>query len=469
MNTEFLAGSHLPDELQGAVTKSVYIASYVELHRFSDDASGFKAEPLGHLIESPSNVFRPLETKVGPDGAIYVCDWYNPIIGHYQASYRDPNRDHTHGRIWRLTAKDRPLVKPPALADMTAAQLIEQLATPERWVREQARRLLYFRSPRDVLPALDAHLAALTGDDKVETQRVLLAAMGIYSAHEQVKPAVLQRLLDSPEPRLRAFGTHMIGLWADGLSEPIKLLRTMAGDDYPRVRLEAIVAASYISAPQALEAAAVAIDKPRDKFIDYALAQTVRVLKKEWYPALERGELRFDDQPNRLRAVLEADGTKDVAGFVRKLADNNQLTPAAREQLWALLVNVGSPDDLRLALDRQSRSPLVLATLMNAAAVHRKIPSGNLVDNVRSLLSDPDESQQIVGLRLAGVWNTAALKGDIRTILEQSSSIAKTAAALSAIAALEGRDALPVLTKYAAPRSQHPCATQRSPPSPPGT
>ncbi len=44
---------------------------------------------------------------MGPDGAIYIADWYNPIIQHGEVDFRDPRRDHTHGRIWRVTAKGR--------------------------------------------------------------------------------------------------------------------------------------------------------------------------------------------------------------------------------------------------------------------------------------------------------------------------------------------------------------------------
>ena len=44
------------------------------------------------------------------DGAIYIADWYNPIIQHGEVDFRDPRRDYTHGRIWRVTAKNRPLV-----------------------------------------------------------------------------------------------------------------------------------------------------------------------------------------------------------------------------------------------------------------------------------------------------------------------------------------------------------------------
>ena len=54
---------------------------------------------------------------MGPDGALYIADWYNPIIQHGEVDFRDPRRDHTHGRIWRVTAKGRPLVQPPKLVE----------------------------------------------------------------------------------------------------------------------------------------------------------------------------------------------------------------------------------------------------------------------------------------------------------------------------------------------------------------
>ena len=40
---------------------------------------------------------------MGPDGAAYILDWYNPLIGHMQHSFRDERRDTTHGRVWRVT------------------------------------------------------------------------------------------------------------------------------------------------------------------------------------------------------------------------------------------------------------------------------------------------------------------------------------------------------------------------------
>ena len=55
------------------------------------------------MVSSDSS-FRPVDVSMGPDGAMYLADWYNRVIGHYQASYADPQRDKHHGRIWRIAS-----------------------------------------------------------------------------------------------------------------------------------------------------------------------------------------------------------------------------------------------------------------------------------------------------------------------------------------------------------------------------
>ena len=84
------------------------------VRRLSDDGAGFAAREQPELIKTPHVAFRPIDIKMGPDGAIYIADWYNPIIQHGEVDFRDPRRDHTRGRIWRVTAKGRPLVERPA-------------------------------------------------------------------------------------------------------------------------------------------------------------------------------------------------------------------------------------------------------------------------------------------------------------------------------------------------------------------
>ena len=94
------------------------------------DGAGFSANVLSPLISSKHPNFRPVDCKIGPDGAVYVADWYNSIINHAQHDFRDPRRDHERGRIWRITHKDRPLVKKPELVGRSIPHLVGKTERP---------------------------------------------------------------------------------------------------------------------------------------------------------------------------------------------------------------------------------------------------------------------------------------------------------------------------------------------------
>ena len=61
---------------------------------------------MGDIIFSTNLSFIPVDLRYGPRGAMYVCDWYNPIKGHAQYSLRDERRDRKSGRIWRILPKE---------------------------------------------------------------------------------------------------------------------------------------------------------------------------------------------------------------------------------------------------------------------------------------------------------------------------------------------------------------------------
>src|SRR5205085_8229697 len=93
--------------------------------------------------------FRPIDTQIGPDGALYIADFYNQAVVHndtrgpkhgpFNAAVR-PDRDHEHGRIWRLQHK-----QPKAMTDAdfgSTSGLVKALEHPNRWDRLTAQRLL---------------------------------------------------------------------------------------------------------------------------------------------------------------------------------------------------------------------------------------------------------------------------------------------------------------------------------------
>jgi hypothetical protein len=88
----------------------------VNRFKLTPSGSSYIAKQMPDVLASTHRAFRPIDVKTGPDGALYIADWYNPIIQHGEVDFRDARRDHEHGRIWRVTAKGRPLSPKPKIA-----------------------------------------------------------------------------------------------------------------------------------------------------------------------------------------------------------------------------------------------------------------------------------------------------------------------------------------------------------------
>ncbi len=151
--------AHWPTEMHGELVSGGFFENCIYRHKLQEDKanpSGYEAVRLPDLIKSSSVAFRPVDVKFGPDGALYVCDWYNPIIGHYQASFRHPDRDKTHGRIWKVVKKGSPLVKMRDLTILSAEHLAGEVCNPyDRWSEYQAQRLLMGMRPDEAIKAVD--------------------------------------------------------------------------------------------------------------------------------------------------------------------------------------------------------------------------------------------------------------------------------------------------------------------------
>ena len=295
-----------PPEIQGNALIGGYFGSVVELHKILDDGAGFKSKQHPRVVKSSSPTFRPVDVSVGPDGAMYLADWTNPIIGHYQASYANPNRDKASGRVWRITAKGYPPIQQPDLATMSVGDLLEQLSSLERWTRYQAKRLLFYRASAKVVGETDVWLAKRRD---LADDRWLLEVIGVFEAHETVRSRLLDRLLVSDDHRVRAYATRVAGKWGTRLANPLDRLRQRARDDHPRVRLEAAVAATYVPDVKAVEVVMQAWAGKRDRFLDYAIRTSARALQPYWEEALDDGRLDFAEHPDRVNYLRELLGT----------------------------------------------------------------------------------------------------------------------------------------------------------------
>jgi putative heme-binding domain-containing protein len=418
MIAQIVESSHLPDDMQGNVIIAGYFAHVIDRMKIAPDGSGHRAENLPPLIQSNHRSFRPVDIQIGPDGAIYIADWYNPIIGHYQASFRHPDRDKSHGRVWRVVATGRPLLKAPALTEMTAPELCEQLKSKESWVRSQAKQLLMDLPTEPAIAAVTAWVDALDPADP-DFEHRLYEAIGVFESHEVINRPLLERLLAAKDYRARAYATRVVGRWHDRIERPLDLLAGCVANESPRVRLEAVVACSYVESPDAMAVAARASSQPMDRFLVAALSQCVHGLAHAWLPALQAGELRFD-QPEHLVYVLRAHGGNDVAAQVRTLLQSDAVSADGKRQLFELLAHVGNEQDLRLVFEAAVSDAKLLQALVPIVESRRTRPAGDVSEDLTKLLASQQIEVQAAAIRLAGLWKEVSLMGQVKAVVERA-------------------------------------------------
>jgi len=294
---EILDSSHFPIELRGLYVFATFYTSEINVYKGELKNGAWESEQKNHFISSGPKVFRPVDINTGPAGELYILDWYNEIIGHYQASYKDPRRDKTHGRVWRMTFKDRALVPSIDYSKKSIAELFELMMSTEIHQRKIARAMLSGMSSDKVIPVLDRLYQSLKTEHDALKLSVLL---GLYQAHEKVNIELLHQLLSHENSNARGVAVKAIARWNEQLTDPTELLITMAQDADPRVKIHAIVAATYLNSPQCLKIIMAAkSNHPVNAYAsDLAMMATIR----KWFPALST--LLKDIEPSKYEEIF---------------------------------------------------------------------------------------------------------------------------------------------------------------------
>ncbi len=406
---EVLSGRHFPEEYRGSLVTNDFRGNRVCRFVLSEDGSSYSSREQPELLKTSYVSFRPIDLKMGPDGALYVADWFNPIIQHGEVDFRDPRRDHTRGRIWRITAKGRPLVPRPKLVDATVPELLEALKAPEDWTRHFAKRVLFEKHGPSIVPRLVEWVAKLDRSDQ-DHDHHRLEALWVHQGVDHIDPALLSDLLRSSDPRVRQAVAPIVADWADRLTEPRALLTPLVDDEHPRVRLEAVRALGRIPGVESVQLALRALDRPIDRNLDYGLWLTCRDLEMDWLPSVREGKLDFDGKTNRLLFGLRAVGSPSVVQPIVDLIRQGKV-PATEEQgALTLLANLGGPRELSFVFDlaqsgelAPARRAALLNALLQSQSRRKARPEGDLARLARSL-DDRDASVRVTAARLAGAW-----------------------------------------------------------------
>ena len=428
-----ISGDHFPKKWQGDILANDFRANNIDRYSLTQEGSGYNSTLRDDILQSSHVSFRPIDIVMGPDGAVYIADWYSPIIQHGEVDFRDKRRDQVHGRIWRITAKGRPLLKPKDYQKSSVEALLEMLKAPEDWVRINAKQSLKALVTKlDVTQKISSWIQDLDKNDPNYEHHRLEGLWALQTiSGPMTRELALQIMKSSPDYRARAAAVRV--LYHE--TGPVEGLIRAVNDSHPQVRREAITALGQYHSADAAMIALQALDHPMDNFLDFALWRTCRILEPYWLPAFENGTfskldanqitfaLKAVEKPQALQplvAMMKANPSNIDPGIVRLVGKIGGV-----EDLMSLFGVIESGDDelvevagLALLEAAQDRA-LILPQSPKRSSICKKLAQSKRMDSKKA------------GFRLIGLWKEDGLAQHLENYLSRL-QLESAPAALSA-------------------------------------
>ncbi len=369
----------------------------------SPEGSGFKSKNAWNLFASDDEWTSPVVAEVGPDGHVWVSDWYNYIVQHNPTpagfdngkgnAYETDLRDKKHGRVYRVVykqAKEQPAL---SLEGASPEKLVETLKHPNFLWRRHAQRLLIERGNRDVAGAL----ANLVADKQVDSIGLNVGAIhGLWTLHGlgQLEESfrlsgVAEAALKHPSAGVRRTAVQLLPRTQESVEALVD--SGVLKDENLQVRLQAFLALSEM--PESPEAAAVlsaALLDPQnatDRWLPDAITAAAAAHARSYlFATIHQPKKPNDATLKALAIVAEHFARGDDPSAVSLLRD---LRPNANVETLAIVLGglaKGWPKSSALKLSGDQEEALV--------AVFKQLPAGD-----RSPL-----------LTLAARWNSRALE-----------------------------------------------------------
>ena len=446
---EIVSGEHFPDTWQQRLLTCDFRGNRINSFRLKEANSAYVSVKEEDIVSSSSVAFRPIDLRMGPDGALYIADWYNPIIQHGEVDFRDDRRDHTHGRIWRVTRKGAAVAKRPQIRGGSPEVLLDLLNSPSEWVRNQAR--LEFKKHAADKRVLGIINEKVIGSEKtgIEAGRLRLEALWACQQMRLVNEELLREVLESEDHRFRAAAIRVLADWMKDIADGYSALCELVNDPHPRVRLEVVNALRVSGQPDAVQHAVKVLNHDMDEHIDFALWLTLKDLEEEWLPHMATDSEFFGGKLSALIFAAKASDDQRAVVPLLGVLGSTETSSEDRSVVINLIGERGSPSELRLLFERAMAEPEnaepFLDALTQAAAKKKRRPSGAL-DDLGKLFKASDAVAS-KAVRLAGIWKINSLLEPMSAIAEDPDTEAGLRSAVLQGLSGFGVQAKPVLVK----------------------
>ncbi|MEY3395461.1 MAG: hypothetical protein RL346_1697, partial [Verrucomicrobiota bacterium] len=208
------------------------ITSKIQIVTMTRDANGHPSYEKGpdFMLTDDKN-FRPIAAHFGPDGCLYVVDWYNKIISHNEVARAHPDRDKSSGRIWRIRHKDQAVMPRIDLAKLDGKKLLDHLGGPNARMATMAWHEIVDRKETKLLPDLKKILHDAEASDARR-----LGALWALEGLKAVDVPLLVSLSKAPQATFRHEAARIAGEASLPEKDFLQVMQALRDDPHFRVR-----------------------------------------------------------------------------------------------------------------------------------------------------------------------------------------------------------------------------------------
>ncbi|WP_084668409.1 DUF7133 domain-containing protein [Arenibacter nanhaiticus] len=430
-----LEGS-FPEEWKDVAFIANPITSAINAVKIARNKDGtVSAEHLPDFLTSKDDWFRPVNMEFGPDGCLYIADWYNKIVSHNEVATTHPDRDKSHGRIWRIRHKSQKPRDIPDFNELRTDELVQYLKSPSIWAKRAAWHQI---SDRPIVETreLATDLLLLVSDIQ---QNEITRIMALWSLEgiKHYDEKVMISLLDTESDNLRrevVRSLQSFSLSADNLAH---LLKIPSKDENPMVRSQVLRTLDAVGTAN-METIALlvgACNPPLDgnamggayerNFERYLARKALENYPNELLDFVKSSKASQYATSNLIWASQALPKAEREAVFVDlwKQSDDKNLDEATFIVVAGMLENRDVLNVVLPVLENIDKAEKhVTLTLKNLAKVQSNELTNALIKPIRFLLKSREISHQHLGLEAIGKLNVSSLRNMVIPFVDKTSS-----------------------------------------------